>query len=194
MKKIYLSILLCTMISVSFGQQKEEGFHKDDKVITGAIGYQRSKSVDNLDNSFNMSYRVGFFLSNHILIGLQTGYGQEKIKTGGVTQKDNSSVNFGAFSRYYFTPEKKFSFFGNLGVNYFNFNNYVSSINPTSVYDLSLSPGLNYFITKNLSLEASIGRISFSREKFNTIEPTFENNFNFDFNLSNIQWGIVYKF
>jgi len=80
-----------------------------------------------------------------------------------------------------------------MGVAYANSNDYLAYNLKSSTIEIALAPGLNYFISKNLSLEATVGKIGFTRENINTVIPSHTNTYNFNFNLSDVKLGLMYK-
>ena len=146
--------------------------------------------------------RVGFFVSDNIAIGGMLGYNgttsdefvdvldaEAEVKTNMLT--------IGAFGRWYATPANQFSFFAELGLNYNTQNMEVEGIDEdikANGFEVALTPGVNYFISPNFALEASIGVLSYETSKpdFDGAEST--DSFAIGVNLSQINFGIVYKF
>ena len=98
----------------------------------------------------------------------------------------------------YFSPKSKFSMFGHLGVNN---QSYTDKTDPNAKYkesglDIFAAPGFNYFISKNLSLEAVIGRIGYTSVKASsgTANAKGTTNFNFGIDLTHVAFGMNLRF
>ena len=55
-----------------------------------------------------------------------------------------------------------------------------------------MKPGLDYFLNKNWSIEATIGEFGYSNYKPKDGDAT--NNYNFGLNLSSVTFGVKYVF
>ena len=104
-----------------------------------------------------------------------------------------------AFGRYYMTPASKFSFFGELAVNYGTSKTEVETPlgdieSKSNGFGVQVAPGVSYFLNSNLAIEATFGAL-----KYNTVDPDAEgadstDSFELGLNLRDINFGIVYKF
>jgi len=202
MKKIILSVAAVFAFGFSNAQETvSEGFAKGDVFISGAVGFGSQKTGNQKANGFEIAPSVGYFVTENIAIGVRLGYLTEKleyVEEGFPVEIKNNSFTVGAFGRYYFTPASKFSFFGELGVDYVNIKSEVvrpfPSETKTDGLAVQVAPGISYFLTKNLALEASFGVLGFA-----TTEPDYEgaektNTFRFGLDTRDINLGLVYKF
>ena len=57
---------------------------------------------------------------------------------------------------------------------------------------VTVKPGLDYFLNKNWSIEATIGEFGYSNYKPKDGDAT--NNYNFGLNLSSVTFGVKYVF
>ncbi len=162
-----------------------EGFDQGDWVISGQFGYGSKKNLaGGSDSTLAILPSVGYFLKENLaLVGT---LGIKNTSTAGVS---GTTLVVGAAVRYYMTPASKFSLFGQGGIGF-------ESSDGLTVIELGVRPGLNYFVAKNFSLEATFGNIGI----VNT-SPKGGNgstDFNFGINMSNITsdfgLGLNYRF
>ncbi|MBX2939263.1 MAG: porin family protein [Ferruginibacter sp.] len=193
MKKSIILLALVMMTGASFAQN--EGFSKGSIFATGSIGFASEKFDEDKATAFTFNPKVGYFVSPKIAVGLNLGFTTAKEDDGFSEMKINT-FNLGAFGRYYFTPANKFSIFLNLGVDYVNYKEEETGFEDyiENGFSVAFSPGFNYFLTKRLALETSMGLLGFSSMKpdFDGAEAT--TNFAFVAGISNINFGLVYKF
>lgn len=203
MKKIILTV--AAVFAFGFANAQEgivtEGFAKGDVFISGAVGFGSTKTGDFKTNDFEIAPRAGYFVTENIAVGVALGYQSAKLDFDGEDVKNNT-LSVGAFGRYYFTPASKFSLFGQLGVNYNSYDNEFAVVDGELVsgefkgdgFDVALAPGVNYFITKNFSLEATFGILGFATTQPDEDGAEKTNSFNFGLDMRDINLGLVYKF
>lgn len=194
MKKVFLSIALITAFGVANAQ---EGFSKGNTFLTGSLGIssENDKDSDAKSNSTALSVGAGHFLSDHVAVGINVGFGSAKTTESSLTTEETSVMTAGAFGRYYFSPKSKFSMFGHLGVNYASLTD--KTTNPdlkVTGMDIFAAPGFNYFVSKNLSLEAVIGRIGYSSAKADVTGAKGTTGFDFAIDLTSVTFGMNFKF
>lgn len=71
------------------------------------------------------------------------------------------------------------------------------SINTKTKYTsigVNIKPGLDYFLNKNWSIEATIGEFGYKNFKYKEEDAKALNNYNFGLNLSSITFGVKYVF
>ncbi|TRW24774.1 porin family protein [Flavobacterium zepuense] len=216
MKKI---LFIAALMVCGFANAQEtvtetapEGFKKGDIILTGAIGFGTSKTGEIKRTSYGVTPSAAYFVTNNIALGVSLGYSHFKQDSyinidGFYPQRYDEVLNSfsaDAYGRYYFTPASKFSIFGQLSAGFFTSKREVkdTAIEYTNNgFDATLAPGISYFISSHLALEASFGFIN-----YRTVEPTTTDyygneidedstdNFSANLYLSNIYFGLVYKF
>jgi len=205
MKKIILSAAAIFAFGFASAQETEgtggKGFANGDVFISGSVGFSSESQGDFKSNSFNIMPQVGFFVSDNIAIGGLIGYTSttsDEFDGGDFFEVKTNTLAIGAFARYYATPASDFSFFGELGAAYLTasseFDVPGSTENKANGFAIALSPGVSYFISDNFALEASIGALQYT-----TVKPDFDgaestDTFELELNLTDIQFGLVYKF
>jgi outer membrane protein len=192
MKKVLL-VAAVAVFGLSANAQEETtngGFAEGDLFISGSVGYSSESTGDVKSNQFEIIPRLGYFVSENIALGLQLGYQSSKDETPtGDTEANTFTV--GAFGRYYFMPASQFSLFGQLGIDYISTD---YDAYKESGFGVALAPGISYFVSNNIALEATFGILGYK-----TVEPDVDgseptNTFNFGVDMSDINFGIVYKF
>ncbi|MBL1220836.1 outer membrane beta-barrel protein [Chryseobacterium sp. L7] len=59
---------------------------------------------------------------------------------------------------------------------------------------VAVKPGLDYFLNKNWTIEATIGEFGYNNKKYNTDGAKSVDNYNFGLNLSSVTIGVKYVF
>jgi len=203
MKKILLSAVAVMAFGFANAQDvPTTGFSQGDVFISGAVGYTSEKTGDFKTDQFKIIPRAAYFVTNNISVGVQLGYttGTATTVVGGpvdpiTVENDVKTFEAGAFGRYYFTPARNFSFFGQLGVGYMSTKTEPEGGPDTkdTGINLGLAPGISYFVSEHIALEATFGLLG-----YNSVNPDGDgdntNTFNIGTDFNDINFGIVYKF
>lgn len=180
------------LTNVNAQETPNEGFAKGDLFISGAVGFDSQKTGDAKTNGFEIAPKLGYFVSENIAVGVQLGYQSTKSEDAlGEETGDFSTLALGAFGRYYFMPASKFSLFGQLGVDYLSTKDNLNDAKESG-FGVAVAPGISYFVSNNFALEATFGILGYS-----TVEPDggeSTDSFNIGVDMSNINFGVVYKF
>lgn len=182
---------------------------------------QERNNGDNKTENFNVLPTVGYFVSNNFAIGLGIGYQTQKETnivnnfmvpgTTIVTTNETKQPAFvvAPFARKYWTLGDKLYIFGQLAVpmqfGKTEVENTTVTTSGSSVTTVSSSseakytqvgvtvkPGLDYFLNKNWSIEATIGEFGYNNFKPKDGDAT--NNYSFGLNLSTVTFGVKYVF
>ncbi|ANF52398.1 opacity protein [Chryseobacterium glaciei] len=195
---------------------------KGTAYISGSVGYsqEESNNGDLKKENFNVLPTVGYFVGTNLAVGLGIGYQTEKnTATTTTTFLNTTVVNenvtkkpafvVAPFVRKYWTLSDKLFVFGQLAVP-MQFgkteveSNSVATTGSTVVTNststeakytkigVTVKPGLDYFLNKNWSIEATIGEFGYSNFKPKDGDAT--NNYNFGLNLSSVTFGVKYVF
>lgn len=214
MKKIILSV--AAVFAFGFANAQEEvkeagngGFGKGDMFISGAFGINSTKTGDFKSSEFTIAPSFHYFVTENISVGARIGYtsakdavmssfGNEDLPYEAAV--DYNTIAFGVAGRYYFTPANQFSLFGQLGLDYgistlteFDGND-VDEDNKINSFNVGLGLGMNYFVSSNFALEAGIGVLNYNSSKADYDGAEATNTFDFGANLTNITFGVNYKF
>ncbi|MDC8104209.1 MULTISPECIES: outer membrane beta-barrel protein [Chryseobacterium] len=213
-------LLLASAIAL-FGLSNAQ-IAKGTTYLSGSVGYSQEESNNgNLKKeNFNVLPTVGYFVNTNLAIGLGVGYQTEKttatttttiLNTTTVSENITKKPAFvvAPFVRKYWTLSEKLYIFGQLAVP-MEFgktkleNNSVSTSGNTTVSNstsseakytqigVTVKPGLDYFLNKNWSIEATIGEFGYNNYKPKDGDAT--NNYNFGLNLSSVTFGVKYVF
>ncbi|MDH7445597.1 outer membrane beta-barrel protein [Aquimarina sp. 2201CG14-23] len=193
MKKMLLTAV--AVFTLSFVQAQDGGFAKGDIFVSGSVGYNSQSTGDAKTNSFEITPRVGFFVSENLVVGARIGYNTQKQEVPFADEIKLNTFTGGAFGRYYFTPSNKFSIFGELGVNYLSIKADVGAVDTTTDgFGIGGGPGVSYFISDNFALEAFWGALSYASTKPDVDGADSTDSFAIGVNLDDINLGLVYKF
>ncbi|MFD2824749.1 outer membrane beta-barrel protein [Lacinutrix iliipiscaria] len=197
MKKLFLFAALA-LFALNVNAQEEKatdgtgGFAKSDIYLSGTVGINTWKQDDAKSNSYAFMPSVGYFLSDNIALelGLSVGGGEDT----GENKTNTFGANLGA--RYFFTPANQFSFTVGAGFGYMSskYEPNGGDESKTNTFGFSVAPGLNYFVSNCFALRASIGALSYTSEKGDWDGAEAANSFGFNLDLSDINFGVTYKF
>lgn len=183
---------------------------------------EKNNNTDDKLQNFSIIPTVGVFIAPNLAVGAGIGYIGSKADNTDVnnlgfgveTLQSNMKTNaFTArpFIRKYWTLSDKLYIFGQLEVpieigkrtadiqfDYINMNGYTysQSINMEQKYTsfgVNIKPGLDYFINKNWTIEATIGEFGYNNMKIKDQEKGTDD-FNFGLNLSSVTFGVKYVF
>jgi len=197
MKKVILTVAAIFAFGFANAQETTEGgFANGDVFITGAVGFESSKTGDAKTNGFEVAPSVGFFVSPNIALGGRLGY-ESANEEAFELDRTISTFTIGAFGRYYVTPASKFSVFGELFAGYRTSkfeDNIINEEAKSNGFTIQVAPGVSYFLGKNFAIEATWGVLGYATDKpdFDGAEST--DNFAFGLNMRDINLGLIYKF
>lgn len=197
MKKLLLTI---AMVASGFtaNAQEKGGFEKEDWFVSGTAGFN-SSSQENVGNSstFTFSPSVGYFVSDNIALELALNIGSSAVEIEFLGEEAKQNV-FGVSlgGNYFFTPENNFSFTLGAGLSYASISSEENGVEAAdrSIFGIAVAPGVNYFVSENFALRASVGALSYSNESIDIDGAPSTNNFGLNLNLSDINFGLTYKF
>ncbi|WP_144282859.1 outer membrane beta-barrel protein [Chryseobacterium echinoideorum] len=199
--------LLLTAAVVAFGLSNAQ-IAKGTTYVSGVVGY--SSTEDNNDDTkvdnFAVVPTVGYFVAPNLAVGLGVGYAsriEKETYENGFDKYTQSAFVVEPFVRKYWTLGDKLYIFGQLSVPMeFGNEKVEESLNSTTVsnkvnynaFGVSVKPGLDYFLNKNWTIEATIGEFGYSTSKYDVDGAKNVNNFNFGLNLANVGIGVKYVF
>ncbi|MFY1046469.1 outer membrane beta-barrel protein [Chryseobacterium sp. GP-SGM7] len=190
--------------------------------LSGSVGYSQEETNNGNSKveDFNVLPTAGFFVAPNFAVGLGAGFQTQKstvistvtnpaFTTVNTTEVKNPAFVIAPFARKYWTLSDKLYFFGQLAVpmQFGKVEGEVSSVstNGTTTVTTSTSseakytsvgvtvkPGLDYFLNKNWTIEATIGEFGYNNFKPKNGDAT--NNYSFGLNLANVGIGVKYVF
>jgi hypothetical protein len=153
MKSFFLFIIIVFSFIISAQAQTQKG----NVLVGGDIGHLNLDfQPNNTIFSMTVNPEIGWFIGNNRMLGVQLSFGL-------ATEKGSSTANYGigAFGRSYFgctTTDlvRKTKWFIEVNAGLFGTNSTGTDIPHTSTNGLGLGvgPGLSYFVTSNVALEA----------------------------------------
>jgi len=195
MKKIVLSAVAILAFGFANAQESTgKGFSTGDVFISGSVGINSEKTGDQKESGFEISPKVGFFVTDNIAIGGRLGFSSDKEENAaGVETLDESRLTVGVFGRYYFTPASDFSLFGQLGLDYSTVDNKLADAQENEI-GANLGLGLSYFVSSNFAIEATWAGLGYLSNDNGGDGAEKTNSFGLGANLDSINLGVVYKF
>ena len=172
---------------------------------------------------FKVIPTVGVFVAPNLAVGTglglknsKTEYTQTLLSGPFATIIDytgkTNAVVVAPFIRKYWTLSDKLYFFGQLeipmefgkinhdalvtytdGAVFFDQETLSNERKYTSI-GVNVKPGLDYFLNKNWTIEATIGEFGYTNFKYKNEDNTDRKNYNFGLNLSSISFGVKYVF
>ncbi|MEM5566220.1 OmpW family outer membrane protein [Psychroserpens sp. AS72] len=199
MKKLLLMAAVAVFGFSNVNAQDENttgGFAEGDVYVSGTVGFTSQSQDEAKTNNLSFSPTVGYFISENIALEFNLLVGSSKQEFGGAEDKQ-SQFGAGLGATYFFTPSEQFSFTLGAGVAY------VSSKEEEAGFDddykvntlgFAVAPGVNYFVSDCIALRASIGALSYTSSKADVDGAEALNTFALNLDLSDINFGITYKF
>ncbi|WP_303318025.1 outer membrane beta-barrel protein [Flavivirga abyssicola] len=217
MKKLFF-IAAIIIYGAAFGQESSKKLVIEKGTFN--IGGKASFSFSNYENEddipkdkyseFGITPNFGYALKNNLIIGLGVGYSygeseNYRINNSIVHRYDATFNRFSIFPyiKKYFPLGNKLTLFLQGEVNYSEnktkrsnsefLNNNDDSRN---TFFAGFRPGITYFLSKKLALEANLGSLGYNKAKHNygSNNSNKSESFNFNLNSSNLQFGVSYFF
>jgi len=215
MKKILLLITIIPSTLTGYSQTE-----KGKKMIGGQISFGGSQ-YSRIDSStmakatiqsFNINPKFGYFIKDNFAVGGNVDFGLSHyvgniIDPNYTSTFKSKSISFGAgvFARYYKKINDNFSFFlnGNLLYSHSPYSRYERTTNSiTNVFNterifhtisIAISPGLVYFPSPKLGIEASFGNIFYNYSTYKDINVSYKNHdnlSNYGINVSSMTFNL----
>lgn len=197
---------------------------KGTSYLSGQVEYYHNEKNEfeakTKDDVIRILPTAGYFVDNNLAIGLGVGYksavtkytvnGFEFLNTIEIKNTDNAFV-VAPFVRKYWTLSDKLYIFGQLqvplefGNEKLDFNSegdggdpilsapFTEKNNYTNI-GVNIKPGLDYFLTKNWSIEATIGEFGYNTYKKDIEGAKRTDNYKFGISLSSVTFGVKYVF
>ncbi|MGI9579683.1 outer membrane beta-barrel protein [Chryseobacterium sp. RRHN12] len=197
---------------------------KGTSYLSGQVEYYHNEKNEfetkTKDDVIRILPTAGYFVGNNLAIGLGIGYksavtkynvsGVGFLNTIEIKNTDNAFV-VAPFVRKYWTLSDKLYIFGQLqvplefGNEKLDFNSegdggdpilaapFTEKNNYTNI-GVNIKPGLDYFLTKNWSIEATIGEFGYNTYKKDIEGAKRTDNYKFGISLSSVTFGVKYVF
>jgi len=203
MKKLLLSSLVAFFTLFNLNAQEKEsvsgGFAQGDTYISGTLNYT-SNTISDSDykvSEFTFSPSVGYFIDDNIALELALYVGSTNQNDGYGTDYKHNSFGGGLGVVYFFTPDSRFSFTTGASLAYVSIKsefNGIKSDDSYNLFNVGIFPGVSYFISEAFALRASIGFLSYASGKSTADGASTTNTFTLNLDLSEVNFGLTYKF
>ena len=203
MKKLLLSSVLAYFALLNVIAQEKEtvlgGFAQGDTYVSGTLNYTSNtiSDTDYKDSEFTFSPSVGYFIDDNIALELALYVGSDSQDNSAGNESKYNSFGGGIGAVYFFTPDSKFSFTTGASLAYVSSKsefNGIKSDDSYNVFSIGVIPGVSYFVSEAFALRASIGVLAYASGKSTTDGALVSNTFNLNLDLSEVNFGLTYKF
>ena len=205
MKKLLFTAAVAVLGFTSVSAQEEAktfGFAEGDIFVEGMIGFNSTndKNTEEKTSGFEISPKLGYFISEDLAIGGELSFGSAKEEVAGTDTADQSTFGVGAFARYYFLDlGERFKTFTEFGVGYANQNDKLNDFKVNTI-GAGLDLGINYFVTEKIALSFGLKNVlSFATAKADVDGAEAVSEFNLGFgDVANpfggtANFGILFK-
>lgn len=178
---------------------QEMGFTKGNIALTGAASYSSSDNgatTNSKTSSFTIMPSAMYMIKDNIGINAGLGFNSTSSPSG-TTTFDQSQFMFGVGGNYYFM-KGQFSPFLGLGFSYGSGASKLATAtveNKFNTLNIALTPGVNYFVSKNWALSATIGSLGYTSTSTTPAGSTVSNsssNMNIGVDFTSLGFGISY--
>ncbi|MCC8154102.1 MAG: porin family protein [Tannerellaceae bacterium] len=185
MKK--LIICLSLLVGLTTGMKAQES---GQVWLGGSVGASSSKVKDGIRlNQFNIIPEAGYMFTDSWGVGIKLGYlHNENDRDGFREKKDGLVVN--PFARYSFLKSDLGNLFIDGGVGYSYLKNQSSALK-THEIEVGFRPGVAINVSDKVTLTGKYGFLGYQYEKEDDRKT---NTFGLDFDLSQIQLGMIFTF
>ncbi|MEY8760788.1 outer membrane beta-barrel protein [Chryseobacterium tongliaoense] len=196
-------LLLASAIAL-FGLSNAQ-IAKGTTYLSGQVNYTSTQdnNTDAKTEDFKIVPTVGYFVGTNLAVGLGVGYVNGSKTATVLDSKVKTTTDafvVAPFVRKYWTIGEKLYFFGQLEVPMaFGKDKLeadaanISTENKFTSIGVNVKPGLDYFLSKNWSIEATIGEFGYNNFKYKDLDKSTDN-YNFGLNLSSVTFGVKYVF
>jgi outer membrane protein len=183
MKKLSLMMVMAILFAANVMAQTTKGTwyvggglgfsSSNEKTKSGSISADGDKT-----SSFNIKPGVGFFISDKISLGIDVGFTTSTLKSPNNDKSKSSIFSINPYARYYMMLNDNFGFTGTLGIGYASGTSKIegggiSVDGPKSTqFSFGVTPGLVYFPTNKIGLEANFGFVGYTSDKFTSTSNT----------------------
>ncbi|NRB59193.1 MAG: porin family protein [Winogradskyella sp.] len=176
MRKLFLAIIAMTFITVGVNAQDSDNNGLEGAWwALGQLEYTDTEATDT--QSFTILPVAGVFISPTVTIGAGVGYTSTTVGSADAVD----AIILQPLARKYWSITDNFFFFGQADVPVLLFEE-------ATGYGFNLRPGIDYFVTPKVTLEATFGQFGYNAVKPKEGDATGTTSFGF--NSMNINFGI----
>ena len=174
MKKNLLLIAF-TLVFSQINAQLEKGNLQIGGSLTASASnynYLKPTSPESSRNAYvSIAPTGGYFISNRSVIGMTIAYGNQSYEYGQNTYSSRYKTNtfsVGPYFRYYMPVMERLAFYAQCAATY-GLGKTLNASDPANQdktnytsFDISLNPGITYFMNKRWAFESSFGSVFYS--------------------------------
>ncbi|MDQ6529092.1 hypothetical protein [Flavobacterium sp. LHD-85] len=160
MKKIVTLVSMVLIGLTAKAQDSSQGL-KGAWFATSQFGYQQTKNEGNKNTNLSVIPVIGTFVTPSVAVGAGVGYINIKAQTDAGTAAKTDLIVVQPLIRKYWNVAGSLYFFGQAAIPVITGKEKESELKVNQV-GLSVSGGLDYFITKNFSVEFSYDLANFT--------------------------------
>lgn len=196
---LMFTVLSVFSFSIIFAQTGEDndsfttGWAEGDIALSGSLNYSTTSQDDVKDSSFGVMPQIGYFFNENLQGGLSLGYMSNTAEANDIDIFDESTIMAGAFLKYFCMPEKRFSPYASLGINYMSTDDGLNDVKFNG-FGIGVGLGANFFLNDDWALTTSVGALSYTSEKADFDGAEARNTFGLDLDFKNIWFGVVRRF
>ncbi|MCR4853966.1 MAG: porin family protein [Prevotella sp.] len=184
MKKFFMTLAAACMAATMNAQV----------YVGGGIGLQSTSYDGNSDTYIKFMPEIGYNLNENWALGIALGYSENNttFTLGGVDEKKKSKkFQVSPYVRYTFVKFEKVNLFVDGGLDYTHTDSAGDKINE---FALGLRPGVTVSLNDKLSFVAHAGFLGWRTSKADQEGAKAYNTFCFDFDGSDLSFGLYYNF
>lgn len=166
MKKLLLAAAVVLSTFSAQAQEKSKGL-EGAWFVTSQFGYQQTKTGDDKATNLSVIPIVGNFITPSVAVGAGVGIMNIKSETGSVTNANTNLVVIEPLVRKYWNVAGNFYFFGQIATPIIT-GKEKEADTKVSQFGVAVSGGIDFFVTKNFSVEFSYDLANFTST---TIKP-----------------------
>lgn len=166
MKKLLLAAGIVLVTLTAQAQEKSKGL-EGAWWATAQFGYQQTKTGDIKGTNLTVLPLAGYFVSPSVTVGAGVGMINIKSENAGTTAANTNLIVIEPLVRKYWNVAGNFYFFGQLAAPVIT-GKEKESDTKVSQFGLAMSGGVDFFVTKNFSVEFSYDLANFTST---TIDP-----------------------
>ena len=207
----FITVCLVLFTTLGMAQETQENFliEKGTWSLEGDFSVN-SQKLENLTNdnenerfNFNISPKIGYAISDNLLLGLGLGYGYIKSEFNNPqVLNDNisetNSVSFFSYIKKFIPVGKKLALHVQGEVRYglsssdFESNDVVRETKSQTFF-VGVRPGISYSLSKSILLQANFGSLGYQNinREVDNVDTEKSNSFGFDFGSSSLQFGFA---
>ena len=179
------------MTSVNAQDEDSSGFAKSDIYMSGTVGFSSASQGDFDSSSFDFSPSVGYMMTDNL--ALEAGLSFSGDDNDGV-ETSTTGVAIGA--RYFMNPTSKFSLSIGASLAFLSSTESEEGFDDLDASGMAfvIAPAINYWISDSWGLIANIAALQYTTAELDIEGAEARTEFGLNVDLSDINFGMVYKF